>query len=61
MLLNFYAYIVLDNVKTLFKMERSKRPLQKLCCMQKQTMKQSFSMLVVHDALVKDIDIFKEA
>jgi len=29
-LLNFYFYVVLDNVKTLFKVEKAKLTLQKL-------------------------------
>jgi len=59
-LINFYFYIVLDNVKTLFKVEKAKLTLQKLSIIQAQCSPPVFSTIVINDALVQDMHVFKE-
>ena len=56
----FYFYVVLDNVKSILKIEKQKRILEKLAITQSLTQPSSFSIVVVNDALVQEIQVFKE-
>ena len=49
---------MLDNVKALFKIERNKKVLEKLAICQARIQPSFFSIIVVNDALVKEIDVF---
>ena len=57
---DFYFYLVLDNVKHILKIERQKRILEKLAIAQSLCQQQCFSILVINDALVQEIQVFKE-
>ena len=57
---NFFFYLVLDNVKALFKIERQKKVIEKLAICQTHLQPTSFSIVVVNDALVQEIQVFKE-
>jgi len=51
---------VLDNVKALFKLERQKKVIEKLAICQTHVQPTCFSIIVVNDALVQEITVFKE-
>ena len=46
----FFFYVVLDNVKALFKIERQKKILEKLAITQVHLNPRCFSMIVVNDS-----------
>ena len=52
---NFFFSLVLDNVKALFKIERSKKVLEKLAICQSLSQPSVFSIIVINDALVQEI------
>ena len=55
---NIFFYLVLDNVKALFKLERQKKVMEKLAICQASIQPTCFSILVINDALCKEIDVF---
>ena len=55
---NLFFYLVLDNVKALFKIERHKKVIEKLMICQTHIYPSCFSLIVINDALVKEIDVF---
>lgn len=55
---NIFFYLVLDNVKALFKIERQKKVIEKLAICQAHVQPTCFSIIVVNDALVQEIAIF---
>ena len=57
---NFFFYIILDNVKALFKIERQKKVIEKLAICQTHLQPTCFSIVVINDALVQEIQVFKE-
>ena len=57
---NFFFYLVLDNVKSLFKIERQKKVIEKLAICQTHLNPTCFSIVVINDALVQEIQVFKE-
>ena len=57
---NFFFYLVLDNVKALFKIERQKKVIEKLAICQTHLQPTCFSIVVINDALVQEIQVFKE-
>ena len=56
----FFFYLVLDNVKSLFKIERQKKVIEKLSICQTKLTQTLFSVVVINDALVQEIQVFKE-
>ena len=52
--------MVLDNVKALFKIERQKKLIEKLSICQTSILPTCFSLIVVNDAIVREIDVFRE-
>jgi len=57
---NIFFYLVLDNVKALFKLERQKKLIEKLSICQASIQPTCFSIIVINDALVKEVDVFGE-
>lgn len=57
---HFFFYLVLDNVKSLFKIERQKKILEKLAINQVHLEPRCFSMIVINDSLVQEVQVFKE-
>jgi hypothetical protein len=55
---HFFFYLVLDNVKSLFKVERQKRVLEKLAISQIHLEPKCYSMVVISDCLGDEIEIF---
>ena len=53
-----FFYLVLDNVKALFKIEKHKKVIEKLAICQNHVQPACFSMIVVNDALAKEIEVF---
>ena len=51
-----YFYLILDNVKALFKIERYKKVIEKLAICQSRA--SCFSIIVINDALVKEMEVF---
>ena len=47
-------------MKSLFKIERSKKVLEKLAICQSLSQPSVFSIIVINDALVQEIQVFKE-
>ena len=56
----FFFYLILDNVKALFKIERQKKVIEKLAICQTHLNPTCFSIVVINDALVQEIQVFKE-
>jgi hypothetical protein len=52
---HFFFYLVLDNVKSLFKIERQKKILEKLAINQVHLEPRCFSMIVINDSLVQEV------
>jgi hypothetical protein len=52
---HFFFYLVLDNVKSLFKIERQKKILEKLAINQVHLEPRCFSMVVINDSLVQEV------
>ena len=60
-LLNLHFYIVLDNVKSLLKIERQKKVLEKLAITQSLVNSPTlYSICVINDSLTDEIQVFKE-
>ena len=60
-LLNPFFYVVLDNVKSVLKIEKQKKIVEKLCITQSLINAPSlFSVMVINDSLCDEIQIFKE-
>lgn len=55
---NIFFYLILDNVKALFKIERQKKVIEKLAICQTHVQPTCFSTIVVNDALVQEIKVF---
>ena len=55
---NVFFYIILDNVKALFKIEKNKKVMEKLAICQTHIQPTCFSMVVINDAFVKEIEVF---
>jgi hypothetical protein len=53
-----YFYLVLDNVKSLLKIEKQKKVLEKLAITQSMIQPSCFSIIVINDALVQEIEVF---
>lgn len=51
---------MLDNVKALFKQERLKKTLEKLAIAQSMLQPTCFSIVVINDAIVSEMDVFSE-
>ena len=51
---------MLDNVKTLFKIEKEKKVIEKLAITQSKIHPTTFSIVVINDALVQEIQVFRE-
>ena len=49
---------MLDNVKALFKIERQKKVIEKLSIARAHVLPSCFSIIVVNDALVKEMEVF---
>lgn len=59
--LNLFFYVVLDNVKSLLKIERSKKIIEKLSITQSLINSPSlFSIMVINDSLTDEIQVFNE-
>lgn len=58
--MDFFFYIVLDNVVELLSQEKQKMLLEKLCIAQSLTIPSCFSLIVINDALVNEITAFKK-
>jgi hypothetical protein len=57
----FFFYIVLDNVKSLLKIERQKKIVEKLSIAQSLvTAPSCFSIMVINDSLTDEIQVFRE-
>lgn len=55
---HFFFYLILDNVKTLLKVERQKKVLEKLAINQVNLSPRCFSIIVINDSLVQEVAIF---
>ena len=51
---------MLDNVKTLFKIEKDKKVIEKLAITQSKIYPTTFSIIVINDALVQEIQVFRD-
>ena len=61
MLTDLYFYVVIDNVKSLLKIERNKKIIEKLCITSSLINSPSlFSVVVINDSLTDEIQVFKE-
>ena len=49
---NIFFYLVLDNAKTLFKIERQKKVIEKLAICQSHVQPSVFSIIAINDNLV---------
>lgn len=60
-MLNLHFYIVLDNIKSLLKIERQKKVIEKLSITQSLINSPTlFSICVLNDSLTDEIQVFKE-
>ena len=61
MLSDLYFYVVIDNIKSLLKLERHKKIIEKLCITSSLINSPSlFSVVVINDSLTDEIQVFKE-
>lgn len=55
---NIYFYLILDNVKAILKIERQKKIIEKLSISQSLVEPTCYSIILINDALQRDIDVF---
>ena len=55
---SIFFYLILDNVKALFKIEKTKKVMEKLAICQTHIQPTCYSMIVINDALVKEVEVF---